>query len=283
MKAMRSGYFLSGEFAKLCGVPKKTLLYYDVQGLFRPEIIMDNGYRYYSLQQLESFQMIRTLKKIGMPLKEIQSYMKKRSPEHLLDLLISQQQVMEEQQKRLEYMQEVIKNKISFLQSARKLDLKQISLQYFPPQVLILSRPIEEVPESSVTEAVMEHIRYCDQHWLDAGYALGAMVHTKQLRMHKFSNRSYFFTQTFYDERTQKVPPELRFEKPGGQYAVVYFSGHYDNTEEAYGRLMDFLAGRNLDIEGYAYEESILEDLCAKSVEDYITRISVKIQEKTGG
>ena len=41
-------YFLtSGEFAKMNGSNKRTLHYYNDIGLFRPEMIDENGYHYY--------------------------------------------------------------------------------------------------------------------------------------------------------------------------------------------------------------------------------------------
>ena len=70
---MKDNYFSTGEFAKLCNVNKKTLFHYDEIGLFKPEIVKENGYRYYSIYQLEIFDMIYTLRDLGVPLKEIKS------------------------------------------------------------------------------------------------------------------------------------------------------------------------------------------------------------------
>lgn len=66
--------FTTGEFAKLCNVRKDTLFYYDEIGLLKPEIIQDNGYRYYSANQLYLFDVISMLKECGTPLKEIREY-----------------------------------------------------------------------------------------------------------------------------------------------------------------------------------------------------------------
>lgn len=51
--------FQTGEFAKLCGVNKRTLHYYDEQGIFSPDHVGENHYRYYSARQLYPFIMIR--------------------------------------------------------------------------------------------------------------------------------------------------------------------------------------------------------------------------------
>ena len=83
---MKDNYFSTGEFAKLCNVNKKTLFHYDEIGLFKPEIVKENGYRYYSIYQLEIFDMIYTLRDLGVPLKEIKSFMDKRNPNSVVEL-----------------------------------------------------------------------------------------------------------------------------------------------------------------------------------------------------
>ncbi|MES9688512.1 MerR family DNA-binding transcriptional regulator, partial [Bacillus sp. JJ353] len=57
-------YFTTGEFAKLCHVKKQTLFHYDEIGLLSPEIKKENGYRYYSYNQFELFQVINLFKEV---------------------------------------------------------------------------------------------------------------------------------------------------------------------------------------------------------------------------
>lgn len=61
-----------GEFSKMCMVTTKTLRHYDLIGLLKPkELNNDNGYRYYSVKQLEIMQKIQRLKYYGFSLEEI--------------------------------------------------------------------------------------------------------------------------------------------------------------------------------------------------------------------
>ena len=48
----------TGEFAKLCGVNKRTLHYYDEQGIFSPDHVDANGYRCYAVRQLYPLSLI---------------------------------------------------------------------------------------------------------------------------------------------------------------------------------------------------------------------------------
>ena len=62
MKKPIDNYFTTGELAKLCKIPRKTLLYYDSLGLITPEVIEENGYRYYKRTQLFALELILSFK-----------------------------------------------------------------------------------------------------------------------------------------------------------------------------------------------------------------------------
>lgn len=58
--------FSSGEFARLNGINKRTLHYYNDIGLFCPEVIGENGYHYYTCFQTVQLELILTLRRIGL-------------------------------------------------------------------------------------------------------------------------------------------------------------------------------------------------------------------------
>ena len=61
-----------GEFSSICKVSTKTLRYYAEIGLILPdEINAENGYRYYSIEQLETMLFINRLKSYNFSLEEI--------------------------------------------------------------------------------------------------------------------------------------------------------------------------------------------------------------------
>ncbi|MBI6874367.1 MerR family transcriptional regulator [Clostridium aciditolerans] len=86
-------YFTTGEFAKLCGVNKRTLFHYHDIGLFCPAIIDENGYRYYSYRQFDVFLIISILKELNVPLKKVKTYLDERTAERLINL--SKQKITE--------------------------------------------------------------------------------------------------------------------------------------------------------------------------------------------
>lgn len=63
-----------GEFSNICKVSTKTLRYYAEIGLILPEKINpENGYRYYSIKQLETMLFINRLKLYNFSLEEIKT------------------------------------------------------------------------------------------------------------------------------------------------------------------------------------------------------------------
>ena len=72
-KMGKKKYFTTGEFARLCNIGKQTVFHYDDIGILKPEIIGENGYRYYSYKQLEAFGTISMLKELDMPLSDIKN------------------------------------------------------------------------------------------------------------------------------------------------------------------------------------------------------------------
>ena len=100
----RNLYMTTGEFAKLMGVTKETLFHYDEIGLFCPECVTENGYRQYSVNQVEVMNTILMLKDLGMPLKEIREFMCHRSPERILQVFAQREKQLNQQIKKLQQM-----------------------------------------------------------------------------------------------------------------------------------------------------------------------------------
>ncbi len=65
--------YSSSEISNLANVTKKTLRHYDKLSILSPSIIDDNGYWYYTDQDLDKLQLIKNLQTMGFTLQEIKS------------------------------------------------------------------------------------------------------------------------------------------------------------------------------------------------------------------
>jgi MerR family copper efflux transcriptional regulator len=60
-----------GQVAKITGLPTKTIRFYEEQGVIESPAREDNGYRYYSEENLEEIKLIKNARDLGLPLSEI--------------------------------------------------------------------------------------------------------------------------------------------------------------------------------------------------------------------
>lgn len=89
-----------GEFSNICKVSTKTLRYYEEIGLLKPsEINPENGYRYYSIDQLEKMLFISRLKSYSFSLEEIKQIMEgdSENSDRLYTAFLRKKQVIEKQ------------------------------------------------------------------------------------------------------------------------------------------------------------------------------------------
>lgn len=108
-----------GEFSKICKVSTKTLRYYAEIGLILPdEINPENGYRYYSIEQLEVMLFINRLKSYNFSLEGIKAILssKEAQDEKLYYALAKKKVEFEKQIQKFESALEQINNDLLSLE-----------------------------------------------------------------------------------------------------------------------------------------------------------------------
>ncbi len=100
-------FYTIGEMAQRLNVAPSTLRYYDKEGLLPFVERSSGGIRMFKDEDMEWLQMLGCLKKAGMPLKEIRSFIELSRQgdgtiDRRLDLIEKQRRSVLEQQKQLE-------------------------------------------------------------------------------------------------------------------------------------------------------------------------------------
>ena len=269
----------TGDFARLCGTNKRTLIHYDEIGLFKPAYTDDRGYRYYSESQFDVFFTINCLSKLGMPLKEIGAFLNHRNPQALKKLLLEQREEVLKEEERIRKTRQVIETKLALVSLQEKLESNQagsstehIFQEYTPEEYMILSDPLNTNDHEAIIHTLCSHIGYCNKNNLNAGHPYGAMLDVSELRQGHLDTYAYFFTKVI------DLPEDFPFHiKPAGTYAVAYLKGDYYDSEETYRKLFQWIDENGFRTGQYSYKEAIIDELAADSSEEYLTKISVQI------
>ena len=269
----------TGDFARLCGTNKRTLIHYDEIGLFKPAYTDDRGYRYYSESQFDVFFTINCLSKLGMPLREIGAFLNHRNPQALKKLLLDQREEVLKEEERIRKTRQVIETKLALVSLQEKLESNQagsstehIFQEYTPEEYMILSDPLNTNDHEAIIHTLCSHIGYCNKNNLNAGHPYGAMLDVSELRQGHLDTYAYFFTKVI--DRPEDFPFHI---KPAGTYAVAYLKGDYYDSEETYRKLFQWIDENGFRTGQYSYKEAIIDELAADSSEEYLTKISVQI------
>ena len=108
-------YFTISEFAKLRDININSLRYYEKLGLLKPAIVDENnGYRYYSAEQVSLLNKIILCIQLGIPLKDMMAFLDEKGNLESQRLLeqgrIVAQQRIREMQNNLDYIEYSLKN-----------------------------------------------------------------------------------------------------------------------------------------------------------------------------
>ncbi|MFC4321224.1 MerR family transcriptional regulator [Litchfieldia salsa] len=268
---LQKTHLTTGQFAKLMGVSKDTLFHYDKIGIFSPEMKATNGYRYYSINQLDVFIVISTLKELGMPLIEIKNYLIKRSPHELINLLEKETKNLDEKMNKLQRMKYVMEEKARQTKAAINTNTSDIILEEREEERFILTEALPFTGEKSIYDSMIKHYEFLTIHHIETLHSAGWMIDINHLSTRENPRYDYLYT------RVTNTSNHYNFIKKKGSYLVAYHNHGYSNIFDTYEALIKCATNRNLQPQGYFYEEVLLDELSIKGYEDYLIEVSVQV------
>lgn len=268
-----STLFTIGQFADLHGINKKTLMWYDQVGVFRPAVVKENNYRYYTYHQSTTLETILMLRELNVSIKEIQSYMANRSAESLRVLLEEKITELDRTIAHLKGIRRTLVRRRDDAAALLTLDLSEISVVERQREYLAVVDTSKDVPFEKDAEMVIAETKKQRLHRLyDASY--GSMISADRLYEGAFEDYSGLFIQITGPSDRKKL--HLR---PEGKYLRAYCKGSWDNLPLRYKELLEYAGNHGLFLHGFAYETGINET-SIHSMEEYITKIEVGVYSR---
>ena len=115
---MQTGMYAISEMASLFNVSRQTLIYYDKIGLFKPAVVNEKGYRFYSPTQIPLMRLICMLRDLGLELDEIDRLTSTFDIGEMTDHLHSRVQALDEQIAGLKAERASVQERLSFYDEA---------------------------------------------------------------------------------------------------------------------------------------------------------------------
>lgn len=122
-----SGYYSSGEFARMAQVSVRTIRFYDKQNILKPSYVTPAGARFYTDSDFVKLQQILLLKYLGFSLDEIKGMTIDDMDYHFLrNSLTMQKKLVADRIEQMQLVENAIDNTVSALEDNQSIDWSQM-------------------------------------------------------------------------------------------------------------------------------------------------------------
>lgn len=272
-----SRYFTPAELAKLLGISKQLLLYYDKNDIFSPAFVDENGYRFYVLSQYFTLQIIISLRKLDVSLKEIKAYLKSKDINLLKDIYRNKQQEYKKQIEELLYLEKTMQQKISFLNDIQNLPLNQILLELQEEEHLYFSEDISfQTPIKHRMNILAKHMLPVFSHPSFQEYLMGFHYDSNEFFYKDLITQYNVFisanNKLHYNNPIKKT-------KEKGLYLCVYCNAHYGVIDSKIKeRILKFVEQNKLHMHGGIYLFPLRNFWSTSKPEEELVKLCLRVE-----
>ena len=268
-------YFTTGELSQLCKIPRKTLLYYDKLGLITPEVVDENGYRYYKRSQLFLLQLILTLRQLDVPIARIKDYLATRSLATYGELFHERIDFFTKEIARLEAMKAELQKEVAKLDRIANIQLDKIMLIHAPAKYLYISNATEE---NECFKKRSTHIaNMFAKLQKDVAVTTNSFGYIYDAQILQDFNPQHI--QHYFYTLNDKLNTPHCYEKPEGDYLTLYFQGVYMfNNKKNLQLLADYCREHGLTPISPLYVTSLCDYWTTGDMSKYVYKLEVLVK-----
>lgn len=266
-----SNYLTISEFSKISEVSRKSLIFYDNIGLFSPKMVGENGYRYYSHEQIYIISVIIILKEMGMPLNQIKEYMKSGTPEDAIRILRQQGDSIAHMIEKMQGVQDMLQVKLQMLLCGSLSSVSDIQILEQPKQPIFAGDTVHMSKSEYRDENWLAFYMKCKENRVTFGYPEGFMVKQEDLIVGKTEMGECAICHVGKPEFANAF-------MPAGRYLTACGTGSFYDTEPTYQRLLQYIRIHHLKIIGNAYEKRLIDEIGSNEKREQIMQVQIQIQ-----
>ncbi|RVU70799.1 MULTISPECIES: MerR family transcriptional regulator [Lactobacillus] len=213
------------EFAKMAGTTRRTLIFYDQKGIFTPQKIAANGYRYYGYSQLYQIGFILGLRDLGLSVEEIKDYLSDDSSDALNKKLIPLREKVEQRIRNLEQILTILKQKESDNTELKDTDYYVAKKCFLPKREFWCSDFEADCSEEEIASAYSKFYQEVGAGLMTNKMLSGFLTDLPQAKAKQYANSGFrIIKEKSYDEQI-RIPVIT-------QKSCDYVAVKVENTED---------------------------------------------------
>jgi DNA-binding transcriptional MerR regulator/DNA gyrase inhibitor GyrI len=268
-----------GDFSKLGKVTIKTLRYYDDIGLLEPEFVSkENGYRYYTPDQLIKISKILELKELGLSLDEVMHLMKHNPTKESIKIMLTKKKSqiknnIQSEKIRLEKIKTYLKN------IEEKKEMNKISVKELPFCIVASKRTIianysdlhQVAP--AMGEIMKKHGVVCS----DPAYCFN-IYHDEE---YKTSDIDVEICEAVVEAHDNADGLEYKSIAAIKTAVCIDHNGPYENLGKSYSEIFKWIESNNYEISDHSRESYIDGCWNKENERDWLTEIQIPVKIKS--
>ncbi len=267
-------YLSTGELAKMLGVSKQTVIYYDTIGLISPAKRGEKEYRFYTLEQADELDSILTFRNLGVPIKTLKEYLSKRNARNCIEMLRQQKHKVDIEIQKLDKIRKKIEARTRLLEQVIEVkDLNKVEIKEHGHENFMIEE-CKTADDKAYMESFITLCNHSKALQIDFENPVCTIIKKEDLLERKLKNISCFgikIPEAFEAESIHKLV------KPQGMYASTYHQGSYDTMYLTYERLLASINKQGYVVCGSAYETDLLSTLTNSDMDEYMKLISIQV------
>ncbi len=257
------GYTI-GTFAMINKISARMLRHYDKIGLFKPQMVLPNGYRYYSSEQVPTISLIKKYQRCGFTLAEISTLLG-ASATTIKSLARKKQRQLVQQNIEQDQANELLSNLLGIGHTPLPSD-NVIAVTQQPARQLLCG---SNVCEDNVDAGFDDLYRALEN----------AQVHPDSLPLLLCDPEAAVesYRVAVCAQQGTVLTTLISHSLPVGTYISTSHYGSYDGIGVAYDRLLQYAQHHQQKLVMPFIERYFLDRTYTTNTNDYITEISVKM------
>jgi len=256
-------------FSRLTGIKQSTLRYYDDLGLFSPAMRGENGYRYYSPQQIVTINSINLLHQLDMPIRQITHIQSNRSPEVMFEVLNEKEEALAAEFIKIERSYNVVRTLKRLIQHGLAADENIIETVYLDELPIVIGQKNDFGDSQYFYDAFLKFCSEAKQYRIDLRLPVGGLFETFDYFCDNPGRPTNFFS----------VDPKGLDTRPAGRYLSAYQRGYYGETDKLSERMQNHIKENNLVATGPVFNIFLHDELSIDDPENYLMHATVEVAQ----
>lgn len=211
-----------------------------------------------------------------MPLSEIRDFIQNRDVELIEEKLLNQKQIVSAKIRDLELISKKLDHRLEFLRDASESELEVITEKIIPPERIVQVREKLELGTYLGLEGSIRRFQENQDKILVFLGKVGVGISEDNLR-----HGRYVYDRAFLildDEEEYRGDVELI---PAQRCVTIRFRGSHNEAPEHYGRLMEYIEEKHLEMTDFAREITLIDNGLTSDTSKFVTEIRIPVGDAT--